>query len=90
MKTSKKILLMSFFIIAGLMAGNIQCQAKQNNIPAVKSVKVKNKKKIVLYQGNKYKIKQSIPSLKNKKIVWKSSNKKVLLISSKGIMKTKK
>lgn len=49
MKTSKKILLMSFFIIAGLMAGNIQCQAKQNNIPAVKSVKVKNKKKIVLY-----------------------------------------
>ena len=48
MKTSKKILLMSFFIIAGLMAGNIQCQAKQNNISAVKSVKVKNKKKIVL------------------------------------------
>ena len=34
MKTSKKILLMSFFIIAGLMAGNIQCQAKQNNISA--------------------------------------------------------
>lgn len=90
MKTTKKILLMSFLIVMGLLAGNVRCEARESTVQAVQSVKVKDKKKVCLYQGDKYKIRQAIPALKNKKIVWKSGNKKVLSISSKGIMRAKK
>ena len=57
---------------------------------AVKSLKL-NKKKLSLKKGKKYKLVATIKptGAKNTSLVWKSSNKKVAKITSKGVVKAK-
>ena len=59
---------------------------------AAKAKKVKlNKKKITLTIGKTFKLKATVkPSSANKKVKWKSSNKKVAAVNSKGVVKAKK
>ena len=56
----------------------------------VKSIKLSNKK-ITLTVGQSKTLKATVkPAGTNKKVVWKSSNKAVVTVSSKGKLKAKK
>lgn len=69
-------------------------QAKKKAKAKVSSVKFKNaKKKLALKKGQTFKLKTTVKvspnKAKNKKLKFKTSNKKVVTVSSKGVLKAK-
>ncbi|MBQ6361460.1 MAG: Ig-like domain-containing protein [Lachnospiraceae bacterium] len=85
MKKRKYLLLLFLVFAVILSAGTAMAAAK-----APKKIKL-NKKKLTLTVGKSYKLKATVsPKKANKKVKWKSSNKKVVTVTSKGKLKAKK
>lgn len=74
-------------ILSGVNAPNMEASTRDQK---VKKVKITNANKYLLInkkQKKKLKVKLSPTSLKNKKVIWKSSNKKVVSVTKKGIIR---
>ena len=85
MKKRKYLLLLFLVFAVILSAGTAMAAAK-----APKKIKL-NKKKLTLTVGKSYKLKAAVsPKKANKKVKWKSSNKKIVTVTSKGKLKAKK
>ncbi len=76
-------------ICTGVLVASLMITILPNQATAAKKMSVKlNKKSVSVYVGKTTKLKATIKNKKKKsKIVWKSSNKKVATINSKGLVK---
>ena len=82
---SRLLFLLLFLLTLAISATTVFAAAKKP-----KKIKL-NKNKLTIYVGNTYKLKASFtPKKANKKVTWKSSNKKIVTVSSKGKLKAKK
>lgn len=97
MKKYKKLL--SLLLVAALTVTTFSViaptQAKKTSKAKVSSVKFKNtKKKLTLNVGQTFKLKTTVKvspnKAKNKKLKFTTSNKKVVTVSKKGVLKAKK
>lgn len=97
MKTSKKLisLLLAASLVVSPFAGNeVQAKKKKQNVK-VSSVKITNvDKKLRLQKGKKFRLTTSVKVSPNKskykKLKFSSSNRKIVLVNSKGLLKGKK
>lgn len=83
--------LMIFFVLVSLLVPCISGIAASKN-ESVTSVKIVTPKNINVIAGKKLKLKVKVKSAKaqNKKVMWKSSNKKIATVSSDGIVTAKR
>ena len=86
MKRNKHMLLILIFLFTLILSAGTAMAA----VKAPKKIKL-NKKKVTLTVGKSYKLKATVsPKKANKKVKWKSSNKKVVSVTSKGKITAKK
>lgn len=98
MKNIRRLLCLalSLALIVSAFPGSVISQAKKKSVKAkVSSVKFTNaEKKLRLQKGKKFRLKTAVTVSPNKgkykKLKFRSSNKKVVLVNSKGLLKGKK